>query len=409
LAEDWRSRLAEGFNMRAWRVCLLFLPALAFVACGQSSSPTSPTNVRSTPQSSAPLSFGVLVVATTPEQVGESRFARCLSAAGDASCFGASSLESNSVAFIQLPHTTELAIRAVGSTDTAAADPPTDLTSSKFRLSATLARLFLSWRAPVTGPAPTNYFIEGGLSPGSSQFTLFTGNALTTFTTIVAANVPFYIRVRAVTTGGMSAASNETVAELPGVPGQPARLRASVNGSTVTLTWSAPLGDAPVTTYIIWASQTPGGAPTLANFATGNTATTLTATGVAPGTYFVQVRAANSAGIGPVSNEVALVIGVTGPCTGPPTAPSNLVALVNGSTVTLGWNLSDSSNGPVTSYVVEAGSAAGLADLATADTGSAAGTAAFNGVGAGTYYVRVRGKNSCGLSGGSNEISIAVR
>jgi hypothetical protein len=48
-------------------------------------------------------------------------------------------------------------------------------------------------------------------------------------------------------------------------------------------------------------------------------------------------------------------------------------------------------------------------DLASADTGSTAGTATFNGVGIGTYYVRVRGKNACGLNAASNEVLVVVR
>jgi hypothetical protein len=157
---------------------------------------------------------------------------------------------------------------------------------------------------------------------------------------------------------------------------------------------------------VIQASLTAGGPPTLANFATGNLATGLTATGVAAGTYFVRVLAANAAGVGPASSEITVI--VVGPvaCTAPPPPPANLVGFVTGSTVTLGW--SPSTGGP-TSYVVEAGSASGLADLATADTGSTAGSATFTGVGRGTYFVRIRGKNACGSSGASNEIQIVVR
>jgi hypothetical protein len=92
-------------------------------------------------------------------------------------------------------------------------------------------------------------------------------------------------------------------------------------------------------------------------------------------------------------------------CTTPPPSPTNLVGFVTGSTVTLGW--SPSTGGP-TSYIVEAGSSPGLADLATVDTGSTAGSATFTSVGRGTYFVRLRAKNACGLSGASNEIQIAV-
>ena len=94
------------------------------------------------------------------------------------------------------------------------------------------------------------------------------------------------------------------------------------------------------------------------------------------------------------------------PCAAPPDAPSNLAFLVNGSTVTLGWSLSP---GPVTSYIVEAGSASGLSDRASIDTGNIATSLVANGVGSGTYYVRVRGKNACGVGSASNEVAITVR
>ena len=48
------------------------------------------------------------------------------------------------------------------------------------------------------------------------------------------------------------------------------------------------------------------------------------------------------------------------------------LSLVSGSTVTLGWS---AGSGPITSYVVEAGSATGRTDLGSFDTGSTAGSA----------------------------------
>jgi hypothetical protein len=77
---------------------------------------------------------------------------------------------------------------------------------------------------------------------------------------------------------------------------------------------------------------------------------------------------------------------------------------VNGSTVTLTWS---PAGGNPTSYIVEAGSSAGRIDLANSDTGAAA-TLTAPGVGRGVYYVRVRGKSSCGVGAASNEIVVIV-
>ena len=66
-------------------------------------------------------------------------------------------------------------------------------------------------------------------------------------------------------------------------------------------------------------------------------------------------------------------------------------------------------SGGSASYVVEAGSAPGLTNLANFDTQSPATSYTATGVGAGTYFVRVRAKNACGASGGaSNEVVIVV-
>jgi hypothetical protein len=126
------------------------------------------------------------------------------------------------------------------------------------------------------------------------------------------------------------------------------------------------------------------------------------ASGVPDGTYFVRVRGSNGAGVGPPSNEAQLVVG----CTGPPGPPAGLSIVQNsGGTVSLAWT--GSSGGP-TSYVVEAGSASGLANLATLDLGRPDLVFTATGVPRGTYYVRVRGRNRCGSGGASNEVTVIV-
>jgi len=91
----------------------------------------------------------------------------------------------------------------------------------------------------------------------------------------------------------------------------------------------------------------------------------------------------------------------------PPANPQVLTVNVTGARVLLTWSPPISGVAP-TSYVLEAGSAVGLSDLVNTDTGSAATFFAADNVPGGTYYVRVRAKNSGGTSGASNEVQVIV-
>lgn len=88
-----------------------------------------------------------------------------------------------------------------------------------------------------------------------------------------------------------------------------------------------------------------------------------------------------------------------------PTAPSGLAVAVVGTTMTWSWVASGANP---TSYMLEGGSAPGGTDLFNSDTGNASTTYVETGVPTKYYYVRVRGKNSFGVSLPSNEVGFPV-
>jgi len=190
-------------------------------------------------------------------------------------------------------------------------------------------------------------------------------------------------------------------AGLVGTPPPPTTPDILVRGSTLTLSWTAPPLGARPTAYVIEGGSGPG-LRDLANFSTASTATTFSAPGLGAGTYFLRMRSQNAYGAGRTTLEQAFVVGAAG-CSGPPAAPLDLGAVVDGSSVTLAWRAAPQSI--VGSYRVLAGSASGVSNLGTFDVGNA--TTFTTTAPAGAFFVRVQAANACGLGVTSSE-TVAV-
>lgn len=189
------------------------------------------------------------------------------------------------------------------------------------------------------------------------------------------------------------AAADGRVLGAAAAPSAPTNLSALVSGSTVALSWQPGAGSTGAT-FWLEAGSTPGAAnigawPTMA--------TQLTAAGVPDGRYFVRVRAVSGAGASGYSNEVDVRVG----CGAALVAPQSLTGSVTGTAVALSWTPVAGASG----YLVEAGSAPGLANLASVPTGV---TSLAANVPAGTYYVRVRALSPCGAGDASNEVVLRV-
>jgi hypothetical protein len=87
----------------------------------------------------------------------------------------------------------------------------------------------------------------------------------------------------------------------------------------------------------------------------------------------------------------------------PPTAPTNLTAVVSGLSVTFSWDAS--ANNP-TQYILQAGAAPGQTFAQYTIGGN---STTFGGsAGAGTYYVRIVAVNADGTSAPSNEVTVVL-
>lgn len=96
-----------------------------------------------------------------------------------------------------------------------------------------------------------------------------------------------------------------------------------------------------------------------------------------------------------------------------PDAPTRLGAtVINNNELTLSWT-EPTGGGRATSWIIEAGSAPGLSDVATVPGGARFFASivvwSMSGVPAGRYYVRVRAQNAAGVSGPSNEVLVTIR
>jgi hypothetical protein len=183
-------------------------------------------------------------------------------------------------------------------------------------------------------------------------------------------------------------------------PTAPASLVASITGTTVSLQWQPSPGGA-AARYLIEVGSTPD-ASNLGRFNVGS-ATSTVATNVAAGTYYVRIRASAGGLISAPSNEVVVTVGAS--CASAPSAPGTVSSTVDGTSVQLSWGPAPG----VSTYVLEVGSTTGASNLATFDLGTAATTFATSGVAPGTYFVRVRGRNACGLGAPSNDTVVVVR
>ncbi len=179
-------------------------------------------------------------------------------------------------------------------------------------------------------------------------------------------------------------------------PSAPENAMSETDGSTVRISWQiGETGGSPAY-YQLEAGSAEGLADLLV---TTTTMSNLVVSGVPDGRYFVRVRGVNAFGPSGPSSEVVVDVG----CTGPPAGPTGFTATPHGGGgVSLAWDAVPGA----TSYVIEAGSGPGQADLAVIPVGNALAVAGV--VPPGTYYTRIRAITACGVSAPSAELVVPV-
>ncbi len=255
----------------------------------------------------------------------------------------------------------------------------------------------VTWSAPTSGGV-SGYIVQAGSQAGASDF--FDGSV--GMTNAVAAVVPagtYFIRIRAFNAEGIGAASAEVIATVvpQALPGDPQNVSAVASGSTITLTWAPPVTGGAASGYVVQAGSAPGAA----DFFNGPVGNVLAVAATVPGgTYYIRVLAQNTSGLGLPSAETSVT--VPAGCTTP--AAPEVTGSATGTLASLAWTVP--AGGPVTGYILQAGSAPGASDVFAGAVGNVNSLSAV--VTSGTYYARIIAVAACGAGAASADAVIVV-
>ncbi len=297
-------------------------------------------------------------------------------------------------------------------TTATAPDAPTELSAT----AQGGTRITLSWSAPTNtgGASISGYKIEVSPNGNSNSWTDLETNTGSTETSYnhdgLMISTTRHYRVSAINSQGTSTASapaSATTTNVVNFPDAPTSLAATVNGLTVTLSWTAPdnTGGEALDGYIIWTAIGDGFLEILEQN-TGSLATTYTHTGLLASTqYSYRVGAVNSRGTSVPSDEVT----VTTAGISVPGNPTSLTATaVGASIINLSWTAPASNGGAeISGYKIEVSpnENSDWEDL-EGNTGSTQTSYSHTGLDQVTFlYYRVSAINSVGTGGISNVAS----
>jgi titin len=268
--------------------------------------------------------------------------------------------------------------------------------------------VYLSWQPPSSDGGSTilRYKIWRKLA-GATKYpnaALATVSSGTTYADSTVTNGTAYsYQVVAVNGVGNGPSSNELTvtpgATAPSAPSAPSGLTATLSSSSVTLGWTAPTspGNPALTRYDVYRGTTSGQRSFLTSVPAGTTtfSDALPPTGT---TYFYTVRAVNTVGSGPDSNEVS----AGSSSTGAPTQPT-LSATAGTASINLSWT-AGSGGGAADKWIILRDNVQ-LARVTDPNARTYSDTTVVAGT---TYTYKVRAVNSVGSSPNSNPVTVTA-
>jgi subtilisin family serine protease len=222
-----------------------------------------------------------------------------------------------------------------------------------------------------------------------------------------------YLKGSAVPRGAPNNTWGYGLARLPesipegGTPGRVRNFVATLHGTTLVMSWAAPAEGGPLTTYVLQAALEQSFASVIYQATLGNV-TSATVDGVPAGTFYLRIVARNAAGDGLPSDVRVIASGVPTGCTAPPTSPGSFTILkLGGNLVRLSRTTGGASN-PASDYVLQAALEPGFTTFVYNQPLGGAATSVETTAPAGTFYVRVVARNTCGDSSPSNVIVLSM-
>jgi hypothetical protein len=205
---------------------------------------------------------------------------------------------------------------------------------------------------------------------------------------------PYQIRLRTVNVAGSGAPSaRATAIGGSGQAGPSGLVATAIDGNRVSFKWLPPAVGAVPSSYVLEGGLAPG--QTLGCIDTGSEAPTFTVV-LPTGVFYVRVRAVSFARAGAPSNQIRIVVNVPEP----PSAPGNLLGLVDGNAIALSWTNTFQGGTPTSISLAVTGALDAVLPLGLTETFQ------FGNVPAGMYTLEVLAMNAHGPSEPSNPVTL---